>query len=33
MSPGDFESMLIKAGGSETKKTLSIEDVRSQQQE
>ena len=33
MSPGDFESTFIKAGGSETKKRLKIEEVRLLQQE
>ena len=33
MNPGDFESTFIKAGGSETKKRLKIEEVRLLQQE
>ena len=32
-SPGDFESMFIKAGDSETKEGLKIKESRSQQQE
>ena len=32
-SPGDFESMFIKAGDSETKEGLKIKEARSQQQE
>ena len=32
-SPSDFESMFIRAGDSETKEGLKIEEARAQQQE
>ena len=32
-NPGDFESMFVKAGDSETKEGLSIEGAKSQEQD
>ena len=32
ISPGDFDSMFIKAGNSEIKERLKIEEARSQEQ-